>query len=451
MELSLLREFVYVIGSSAFSSSLIISVFLGGLAVGTYFGIWKRYTSKDETAARIKFAVLQLILIVFISLFYVTKDYFVYICPNQALVVAYFIIATFLPSFLSGASYSTMVEILYHKGERHVVYIYAVSTLGSVVGGLVYGYVFVYLVGIQASYACAALCSTLAIALVYPFAKKAHTVGFFFVALFVPFAIQGNYVNNALYRFHDLLFKKYSPFGLVEVWRMNDGRSVELNVNNVHQYYSYDWDNRVHAQWSETTLGIVDRPSDALLLGYGSGISSAAFLKSDKTTSVDSIENCEPVLEAGKRFFPDEYRLVTTDPRSRIILQDFRNYIRFTDKKYDIVLLDHSILDPYYGGFFTVDFFDQLKRILKPHGVIAILGIGLSWDTTQSSFTYVYKYSAPGEPLISKNGYFLSVEPFDPKVAWRYTRVEEETGKSPVYSDHRIFGNSFQTAMRVVR
>ena len=41
MELSLLREFIYVVGSSAFSNALIISVFLAGLATGTYFGAWK--------------------------------------------------------------------------------------------------------------------------------------------------------------------------------------------------------------------------------------------------------------------------------------------------------------------------------------------------------------------------------------------------------------------------
>src|SRR6516225_9836836 len=58
MELSLLREFIYVVGSAntAYSNALIISIFLAGLATGTYVGAWKRLRSPDETAARLKFA-----------------------------------------------------------------------------------------------------------------------------------------------------------------------------------------------------------------------------------------------------------------------------------------------------------------------------------------------------------------------------------------------------------
>ena len=54
LELSLLREFVYVIGSNSFSNSLIISVFLAGLAAGTYVGLWKKLKSKNEQKTRSK-------------------------------------------------------------------------------------------------------------------------------------------------------------------------------------------------------------------------------------------------------------------------------------------------------------------------------------------------------------------------------------------------------------
>lgn len=452
LELSLLREFVFVIGSSAFSNSLIISIFLAGLAAGTYFSTWKRVKAKNEGAARSKFAVLQFSLIVFILLFYVTKEYFIYVSPNQGLIIAYFILATFIPSFIAGASYSTMVELLYHKGERYIIFIYAYSTLGNVVGGLMYGYVFVYLMGIQASYTCAAFFSTIAIALVYPLKKKLHSAAYLLIILTVALVIQGNYINTALYRFEKLLFQQYSPFGLVEVWQMDDGQAIDMTINNVHQYYSYNWDRQFHTQWATTTLDITNRPSDVLLLGYGSGVSSAAFLQSGQTNRVDTVENCGPVLEVGKRFFPKEYQLVTTSARSRIIVQDFRNFIRFTNRTYDIVILDHSILDPYYGGFFTLEFFNQLKRVLKPHGVIAMLGTGISWDTTQSSFPYIYKNTTTGDDQwMYENEYFLSMEPFDPRLASRYALQEQKPKNSPVYSDHRIYGNSFKTAMRVVK
>lgn len=451
LELALLREFVYVIGSSSFSSSLIISVFLAGLAVGTYAGLWKRVKSKSEKQSRKKFAFLQGSLLLFILLFYISKDYFVYISTSQAVVISYFILATFIPSFIAGMAYTTVIELLYHKGERFIIYIYAVSTLGNVMGGLLYGYVFVYLFGQQMSYVFAVLCTALAALLINPFTKKVSLAVFIFVSSGIAWVIQTNFINDRLYRFDDLLFRKYSPSGLVEIWRTEDNQAVEMTVNNVHEYYSYDWDREVHAQWADTTLEIVDDSADVLLLGYGSGVSSATYLSTQKTASVDTIENTAPVLEAGKIFFPEEYALVTTDARSQVIMGDFRNYIRFTDKKYDIVLLDHSIIDPYYSGFFTLEFFDQLKRILKPGGVIASLGVGLSYDTMRVSFPHVYRYSGSGRELIRDSGYFLAMRPFAEGVAQNFIEEGTELSGEPIYSDRRVTGNSIHTALKAIK
>lgn len=451
LELALLREFVYVIGSSSFSNSLIISVFLAGLAAGTYAGLWKRLKAKSEKQSRSKFAFLQMGLLFFILFFYVTREYFVYLSTSQAAVIGYFVLMTFSPSFVAGMAYATIIELLYHKGQRFIIYVYAVSTLGNVAGGLVYGYVFVYLFGQQLSYAFAVLCTALAVLLIYRFTQKTGSIFFILISLFLTWLIQSNVINDRVYRFDDLLFRKDSPSGLVEIWRTEDGNAVEMTVNNVHEYYSYDWDRDVHAHWAEITLEIVDAPADVLLLGYGSGVSSAAYLLSDKSATVDTVENTPPVLEAGEIYFPKEYAQVTTDPRSNIIMGDFRNFIRFTRKTYDIVLLDHSIIDPYYSGFFTLEFFDQLKRILKPGGVIASLGVGLSYDTMRASFPYIYHYTGSGRELVRDSGFFLAMQPFAEDVIQHFAEVGHEPGGEPVYSDRRVTGNSIKTALRAIK
>lgn len=156
-------------------------------------------------------------------------------------------------------------------------------------------------------------------------------------------------------------------------------------------------------------------------------------------------------MEAGKQFFPEEYRLSTTDKRSHILVEDFKNYIRFTDRKYDIILLDHSITDPYYSGFFTLEFYDQIKRIMKPHAVVASLGTGLSYDTTRSSFPYMYKYVKAGRDLISTGGFFLSIDPFDETIAENFAAENPAPGQEPLYSDRRIMRNSIKTALSAIK
>src|SRR5262249_49071674 len=153
---------------------------------------------------------------------------------------------------------------------------------------------------------------------------------YLFLIIGLSVAIQTEAVNRTIYPyFQRLLFRENSQAGLVEVWRRPRGPGFELKVNNQHQYFSYDWDTRVHIEWAETTLGLVNKPCDVLVLGYGSGVSSAAFLRSEQLLSVDTVENAAAVIRAGARFYPDEYERIITDRRSRILVRDFRNYIRF--------------------------------------------------------------------------------------------------------------------------
>ena len=202
------------------------------------------------------------------------------------------------------------------------------------------------------------------------------------------------------------LYSKDSDFGIVEVWRLSkedalykhlalggkegdfkmDGEAIDLKVNSRHQSFNLQIDRNIHEQWAITSLDIVNRPAKVLLLGFGSGVTAVAFLKSPMVERLDIVENCAPMVEAAQVFFSPEFEYVEKSPKVRNIIDDFRGYVRFADEKYDIIAMDHSIEDPYAIGFFTVEFFDQLKRISKPGAVVMMLGKGLSWNTTRMSF-----------------------------------------------------------------
>ena len=447
MELSLLREFIYVVGSSAFSNALIISIFLAGLATGTYVGAWKRLRSPDETAARLKFAFLQFSMILFIAVFYITKDYFIYVSMNRWLIIFYFILAAFAPAFLSGVAYATSVELLFHCGQKYVTYIYACSTLGSVVGGLAHGFIFAAFLGAPSAYVGAIVCSAVALLLVYPFPRKMFFKLSLPLIIGLPVVVQTEVVNRAIYPFfQQLLFRENSQAGLVEVWRLPDG--FEMKVNNTHQYFSYDWDTRSHIEWAETTLGLLDKPCEVLLLGYGSGVSSAAFLRSERALSVDTVEIGPAVIDAGALFYPDEHELITTDPRSRILVRDFRNYIRFTERRYDIIVLDHTITDPYDVGFYTKEFLEQLKRILKPDGVVVTETLGLSQHTTESIFPYIYRNIDPAVSKFFRNeAFFLLREPLSQRFESSYVRIGAPDPEPLLYTDHRIYGPTWKSML----
>jgi predicted membrane-bound spermidine synthase len=301
---------------------------------------------------------------------------------------------------------------MHWRGEKHITYIYAFSTMGSVMGGLAHGLILIPLWGIRSAYICAVIFAGLALYTMYPVRRRAHQAVVPLILFAAVASINWN-VAEILFPSKNILFSKDSEFGIVEVWRLSegealykhlalggkegdfklDGEAIDLKVNNVHQSFNLQIDRNIHEQWAITSLNIVNRPAKVLLLGLGSGVTAMAFLKSPMVERLDIVENCAPLVEAAQLFFAPESEYVEKSPKARNIIDDFRGYVRFADEKYDIIAMDHTIEDPYAIGFFTVEFFDQLKRISKPGAVVMMLGKGLSWNTTRMSFKYIYKNS----------------------------------------------------------
>jgi hypothetical protein len=91
----------------------------------------------------------------------------VYECRYPNVVRLYFMAAVLAPSLLSGMAYAISVKIMHWRGERFITYLYAFSTLGSVVGGLAHGIALVPLWGMQSTYISAVICAGLALYLMY--------------------------------------------------------------------------------------------------------------------------------------------------------------------------------------------------------------------------------------------------------------------------------------------
>jgi predicted membrane-bound spermidine synthase len=461
LELSLLREFTYIFGSTAVSNALIISIFLVGLAGGAYLGTWGAFSVRDEADARRKFALIQLLNIIFVVLFCLSKKYFVYECRYPNIVRLYFMASVLAPSLLSGLAYAISVKIMHWRGEKFITYIYAFSTLGSVVGGLAHGIILVPLWGMESTYISAVIFAALALYLMY---SPMNLMVKVLLALLVigAVALIHFHVSEMLFPSRNVLFSQDSEFGIVEVWKLNperanfinrqiggkdsdlkmmDGIPIDLKVNNIHQSFNLPVDREIHRQWAETSVQLINRPAKVLMFGYGSGVSAAAYLASPLVTRMDIIENCGPVIDVARRFFPEEFQSVEKDKRANFVVDDFRGYVRFTDQKYDIVALDHSLQDPYSIGFFTVEFFDQVKKVLNPGGLVLLLGDGLSWNTTRMSFRYVYKNINPRiEHALRLNLFYLTDELFTGPAADDYQMVKD--GLLPgglIYSDAKVF------------
>jgi SAM-dependent methyltransferase len=129
---------------------------------------------------------------------------------------------------------------------------------------------------------------------------------------------------------------------------------------------------------SQRAAGEQPRPfDDVLVIGAGSGNDVSRALQFG-ARHVDAVE-IDPVIQRlGARDHPDRpYQ----DPRVRVHLDDGRNFLSTTDRKYDLIvyaLVDSLVLHSSYSNIrlesylFTRQAFEDVRRRLKPGGVFAM-------------------------------------------------------------------------------
>lgn len=109
-------------------------------------------------------------------------------------------------------------------------------------------------------------------------------------------------------------------------------------------------------------------PESALIIGGGDGGAAKALLEIGLKKIVN-VEIDNQVVEVSRRFFP-ELSGVFDDKRVELIIGDGIKYIKNVREKFDIVIIDST--DPVgpAEGLFNKDFYDSVKAVLSPGGVM---------------------------------------------------------------------------------
>lgn len=144
---------------------------------------------------------------------------------------------------------------------------------------------------------------------------------------------------------------------------------------------------------------------NVLMLGLGGGSAQRAYQNYYPDVNIDTVELDPVVIAVAQQFFH-----VRPTARHRIIRSDGRLYLRRTQKKYDVILMDAYTANR-YGSFIpyplaTREFFELAHGHLTDNGVIAynVIGtmrgwradiLGAVYKTMKSVFPNVYLFPAP--------------------------------------------------------
>ncbi|RMG43660.1 MAG: hypothetical protein D6718_11675, partial [Acidobacteria bacterium] len=154
--------------------------------------------------------------------------------------------------------------------------------------------------------------------------------------------------------------------GLAATVSVHDtGGGLNLRVNGKPD--ASIWDMSTQVLIGQIPMVFGRRPEDVLVIGYGSGISAgAAALHRPRRLDIVEIEGA--VLEAARLFDAHNHRPLDR-PFTRVIVEDGRNYVAHTKRRYDAIISEPS--NPWMSGasnLFTREFFREARRALRPGG-----------------------------------------------------------------------------------
>ena len=148
-----------------------------------------------------------------------------------------------------------------------------------------------------------------------------------------------------------------------------------LNYHNAGkiQASSEPQDMRLQRMLGHITTLVPRNPARVLVIGLGAGVTAGA-VSIDPLVKAQTIAEIEPLVpQVVSTHFSEHNFDVVRNPKVRIHLDDARHFLLTTDEKFDAITSDP--LDPWVKGaatLYTREFFQEVKEHLNPGGVVTL-------------------------------------------------------------------------------
>jgi predicted membrane-bound spermidine synthase len=249
--------------------------------------------------------------------------------------------------------------------------VYAISTVGGILATFLFGFYIIPELGITSSayIAGGTLGFLSAIYFISTNQYKYLAAGVVFIFILFSFTLKPkvktnvriHYTSNGL--FGQLIVMDYTE---KEKDFTQTYRGLYLNgIKQTHTMVGYQplslWD----YPYKIGMISSIKSPGDqALILGMGGG--SILYDLVDLKFKVDVVELDERVPKVAKKYF--NY----VPSSSSLIIDDARHYIKKAEKKYDLVIFDILRGEEQPSHIFTLEGFEDLKKILNKDAIVII-------------------------------------------------------------------------------
>jgi spermidine synthase len=411
-----------IVGPTTYSFTIVITVFILGLALGSMFFGWlvdrmrmslHLLVGTQIAAAFCAVAVSQVLgstQLFFAKLIYVFQGNFVLLTVMKTMML--FIIM--LPvTFLLGATFPLVGKIyvrsIAHLG-RSIGFAYSINTIGAVLGSFSAGFILIPLLGKEHSLALAAVVQLLTafgttVLIMFATQRDKKIVTAFAIITILTIVMIARYPRWDRYmlsigKYHRVDSAEFNVLGWLDVL-LNRTGGYKDNTRDELVYFgdgvggftvvTHDTDVfgkdkyclfnsgkadaslRSDDMFTQTLLAhfpliFHPNPESVMVLGLASGITAGETLNYP-VKKLDVIDINKQVVKASDYFIPWNNN-VLRDPRTELIIQDGRAHIQLTDRTYDVIISEPS--NPWMAGLaslFTKEFFSAVDSHLNDGGI----------------------------------------------------------------------------------
>ena len=408
-EIVWIRMLNMVLGSSTHSFELMLSAFIFGLAIGSYW-IRRHIARIDHPLAVLGFIQVAMALLALTTLMFYDFSFALMsaalfgLAKTQAGYAAFILVShgiallIMLPvTICAGMTLPLVTRALLGLGygERSVGNAYGSNTVGAIIGVVAAVHFLIPVFGLETALVVGAIIDLgIGIVLLVRFVPAADrrvlplilgvALSFvFFTAVFVE--IDPRKMASGVYRSgvaeigeeSDVELRRDGKTSSVTVIDIND--TLRVLATNGKPDASMELDPEKPFARDEVTqiltgtIPLLAHPDaqTAAIIGIGSGMSTHALLASPRLQRVDTIEIEAAMVEGARRFLP-AVRRAFDDPRSHILIDDARTYFSARQAAYDVIISEPS--NPWVSGvsgLFSEEFYRLVRRHLADGGVFA--------------------------------------------------------------------------------
>jgi predicted membrane-bound spermidine synthase len=406
-EIAWIRMLSLVLGASTHSFELMLAAFILGLALG---GLWVRHRI-DPSRDPVRFlGLVQLAMGVAaaatIPVYGGSFDLMAWLLDSVSRNAGGFVffnvgstaiaLLVMLPAtFCAGMTLPLITYRLLRSptGERALGAVYAVNTLGAIVGVIVAVHLLLEWVGLKGAVLVgAAIDVVLGIVLVAAsgagergsrrvLAPAALALAAL-IALGLAFDIDPRKTASGVFRSGSarispddkILYHRDGKTATVDVVEYKGARAIRTNGKvdaAIGSGTTVTADEYTMALLALLPLGHNPDARTAAVVGFGSGMSTATLLGSQKLERVDTIE-IEPAMVEGAARFRPRVEPAYADPRSHIVVDDAKSYFARGRGGYDLIVSEPS--NPWVSGvasLFTREFYKRLSAYMNDGAVLS--------------------------------------------------------------------------------